>query len=158
MPFYFTSEFCSYLNQSVCLKTCPWCKGRECVLPVQNWDRETKKYLESFTSSKRRLVVKFSLLMYKGWLRIAQFCIMHESIPCFAHYRGKLFFTTVDVMFCARPQLVWEIARPRVQFVINRYEWFWKFSKLRVQFENFQNHEYLLFTNCTRRSCDFFYL
>ena len=26
----------------------------------------------------------------------------------------------------------------------------------RVQFENFQNHEYLLFTNCTRRSCDFF--
>ena len=25
---------------------------------------------------------------------------------------------------------VWEIARPRVQFVINRYEWFWKFSKL----------------------------
>ena len=26
----------------------------------------------------------------------------------------------------------------------------------RVQFENFQNHEYLSFTNCTRRSCDFF--
>ena len=26
----------------------------------------------------------------------------------------------------------------------------------RVQFENFQNHEYLLLTNCTRRSCDFF--
>ena len=26
----------------------------------------------------------------------------------------------------------------------------------RVQFENFQNHEYLLFTNCTRRSCGFF--
>ena len=25
----------------------------------------------------------------------------------------------------------------------------------RVQFENFQNHEYLLFTNCTRRPCDF---
>ena len=25
----------------------------------------------------------------------------------------------------------------------------------RVQFENFQNHEYLLFTNCTRKSCDF---
>ena len=25
----------------------------------------------------------------------------------------------------------------------------------RVQFENFQNHEHLLFTNCTRRSCDF---
>ena len=25
-----------------------------------------------------------------------------------------------------------------------------------MQFENFQNHEYLLFTNCTRRSCVFF--
>ena len=24
-----------------------------------------------------------------------------------------------------------------------------------VQFENFQNQEYILFTNCTRRSCDF---
>ena len=23
-----------------------------------------------------------------------------------------------------------EIARPQIQFVINRYEWFWKFSKL----------------------------
>ena len=23
-----------------------------------------------------------------------------------------------------------EIARPRVQFVINRYEWFWQFSQL----------------------------
>ena len=28
----------------------------------------------------------------------------------------------------------------------------------RVQFENFQNHEYLLFTNCTRRSCDFLFI
>ena len=27
-----------------------------------------------------------------------------------------------------------------------------------VQFENFQNHEYLLFTNCTRRSCDFLFI
>ena len=27
----------------------------------------------------------------------------------------------------------------------------------RVQFENFQNHEYL-FTNCTRRSCDFLFI
>ena len=27
----------------------------------------------------------------------------------------------------------------------------------RVQFENFQNHEYLLFMNCTRRSCDFLF-
>ena len=27
-----------------------------------------------------------------------------------------------------------------------------------VQFENFQNHEYLLFTNCTRRSCDFLFM
>ena len=26
----------------------------------------------------------------------------------------------------------------------------------RVQFENFQNHGYVLFANCTRRSCDFF--
>ena len=28
----------------------------------------------------------------------------------------------------------------------------------RVQFENFQNREYLLFTNCTRRSCDFLFI
>ena len=28
----------------------------------------------------------------------------------------------------------------------------------RVQFENFQNHKYLLFTNCTRRSCDFLFI
>ena len=28
----------------------------------------------------------------------------------------------------------------------------------RVQFVNFQNHEYLLFTNCTRRSCDFSFI
>ena len=28
----------------------------------------------------------------------------------------------------------------------------------RVQFENFQNHECLLFTNCTRRSCDFLFI
>ena len=28
----------------------------------------------------------------------------------------------------------------------------------RVQFENFHNHECLLFTNCTRRSCDFFFI
>ena len=28
----------------------------------------------------------------------------------------------------------------------------------RVQFENFQNHDYLLFTNCTRRSCDFLFI
>ena len=28
----------------------------------------------------------------------------------------------------------------------------------RVQFENFQNHSYLLFTNCTRRSCDFLFI
>ena len=28
----------------------------------------------------------------------------------------------------------------------------------RVQFENFQNHEYLLFTNCTRRSSDFVFI
>ena len=28
----------------------------------------------------------------------------------------------------------------------------------RVQFENFQNHEYLLFTNCTRTSCDFLFI
>ena len=27
-----------------------------------------------------------------------------------------------------------------------------------VQFENWQNHEYLLFTNCTRRSCDFLFI
>ena len=26
----------------------------------------------------------------------------------------------------------------------------------RVQFKNFQNHEYVLFMNCTGRSCDFF--
>ena len=26
-----------------------------------------------------------------------------------------------------------------------------------VQFENCQNHKYLLFTNCTRKSCHFFY-
>ena len=26
-----------------------------------------------------------------------------------------------------------------------------------MQFENFQSHEYLLFTNCTRRSCDFLF-
>ena len=26
------------------------------------------------------------------------------------------------------------------------------------KFENFQNHEYLLFTNCTRRSCDFLFI
>ena len=30
----------------------------------------------------------------------------------------------------ASSELVSEITRPRVQFVINRYEWFWKFSKL----------------------------
>ena len=29
----------------------------------------------------------------------------------------------------------------------------------RVQFENFQNHEYLVVvTNCTRRSCDFLFI
>ena len=28
----------------------------------------------------------------------------------------------------------------------------------RVQYENFQNHEYLLFTNCTRRSCDLLFI
>ena len=28
----------------------------------------------------------------------------------------------------------------------------------RVQFENFQNHEYVLFTNCTGRSCDFLFI
>ena len=28
----------------------------------------------------------------------------------------------------------------------------------RVQFENFQNHKYLLFTNCRRRSCDFLFI
>ena len=28
----------------------------------------------------------------------------------------------------------------------------------RVQFENFQNHKYLLFTNCARRSCDFSFI
>ena len=27
-----------------------------------------------------------------------------------------------------------------------------------VQFENFQNHKYLLFMNCTRRSCDFLFI
>ena len=27
-----------------------------------------------------------------------------------------------------------------------------------VQFENFQNHKYLLFTNCTRRSCNFLFI
>ena len=27
-----------------------------------------------------------------------------------------------------------------------------------MQFENFQNHEYLLFTNCTRRLCDFLFI
>ena len=28
----------------------------------------------------------------------------------------------------------------------------------RVQIENFQNHEYLLFTNCTLRSCDLLFI
>ena len=28
----------------------------------------------------------------------------------------------------------------------------------REQLENFQNHEYLLFTNCTRRSCDLLFI
>ena len=28
----------------------------------------------------------------------------------------------------------------------------------RVQFENFQNHEYLLLKNCTKRSCDFLFI
>ena len=34
------------------------------------------------------------------------------------------------------------------QFVINRYSWFWKFSNCTRL--NFQNHSYLLITNCTR--------
>ena len=41
-----------------------------------------------------------------------------------------------------------------IQFVNNRYSWFWKFSNCtRLKgFENFQNHSYLLITNCTRGS------
>ena len=48
-----------------------------------------------------------------------------------------------------------------VQFMNNRYSWFWKFSnctslfklhspKGSCNFENFQNHSYLLITDCTR--------
>ena len=40
-----------------------------------------------------------------------------------------------------------------VQFVNNRYSWFWKFSNctnLSCNFENFPNRSYLLITNCTR--------
>ena len=39
-----------------------------------------------------------------------------------------------------------------VRFVNNRHSWFWKLhsTKGSCNFENFQNHSYLLITNCTR--------
>ena len=50
-------------------------------------------------------------------------------IECHVEKKGKKPLHKVPLSGWTR-EFVWEVARPRVQFVINRYEWFWKFSKL----------------------------